>query len=49
MGELVWDAAAALLAVAALYMLVKPSGDGPAMVTAFTGGLSDIVSFAVGA
>jgi hypothetical protein len=48
-GDLVWEAGAALLVVAALYMLVKPSGDGPAMVTAFTGGLSDIVSFATGA
>jgi hypothetical protein len=48
-GDLLWDGAAALLAVAVLYVLVRPSGDGPAMVTAFTGGLSDIVSFATAA
>ena len=43
-----WDAAAAILALAALMVLVRPSGDGPQMITAATGALSDVVTFAVG-
>jgi hypothetical protein len=45
-GDTFWEAAAAIFALAALYMLVKPSGNGPAMVTAVTGSIADIVTFA---
>jgi hypothetical protein len=45
---LAWEVAAGVFAVALIYMLVRPSSDGPALVTAVTGAVGDIVTFAVG-
>lgn len=48
LGQLGWDIAGGVFAVALVYMLVRPSSGGPGLVTASTGALADIVQFAVG-
>jgi hypothetical protein len=45
-SDVVWEGFAAVLVVAAVYLLVRPSGDGPAMVQAATGSLADVISYA---
>jgi hypothetical protein len=48
MKDLAWEIGAGVFAVALLYLLVRPDSNGPALVTAVTGAVSDIVTFAVG-
>ncbi len=43
-----WEVAAGIFGIALVYLLVRPSSNGPALVTAVTGAVSDIVTFAVG-
>lgn len=48
LSDVAWHMFAGVFAVALLYMLVRPSSNGPALITAMTGATSDIVTFAVG-
>ena len=49
MTDYLWDVAAAVFIVSVLYVLVRPGGNGPALVNAFGGAFVDVVGFATGA
>jgi hypothetical protein len=46
--DLAWEVAAGVFAVALVYVLVRPDSNGPSLVTAVTGGVADVITFAVG-
>lgn len=48
MSRLVWEVASGVFVVALVYLLVRPSSQGPALITASTGAVSDVITFAIG-
>jgi len=45
---LAWEVAGGVFVVALIYVLARPASQGPALITAVTGAVSDVVTFAIG-